>query len=351
MKYTVRLTDIAIVLGAVFCGLLIGLLVRESVLAGPGSTPKPYRPLPQAPATTTQLNHPLTLAALGSRSYGQGSIRDESVLEPGQNHTAKTVSYTSGDLKLYALMATPTTPPPAGGYPVVILAHGFIPNDQYSGTVSTYQSWIEALTAKGYVVIQPDYRGHGKSWGTPESAYYSNGYAQDVLSLAALLKQYQPVNEKRVAVLGHSLGGHVVLKAAAARPDLIKAVALAGSSSATAGELYGIAFPSEGHPSVSASAKEALVRNFGEPTDESAFWRSTSPSSNLKSLRQPVWIAHCEDDANVPKALSDNLNDRLKAAGKDVSYLQCESGGHGFGPPADTAFYAGLTQFLQKQLP
>lgn len=352
MNFIFRLTDIAAVVGAILCGLLIGFVLRETVLSSAGSSIKPYIPISQAPvARSAQLKHPLTIEALASRSYGQGSITDEATAAPaGENYTAKVVSYPSGDLKIYALVATPKIPQPAGGYPAVIVSHGFIPGDQYSTTATTYSRWIEALTAKGYLVIQPDYRGHDRSWGVAESAYYGNGYSQDVISLAALLRQYQPVNNRQVAVLGHSLGGHVALKAALARPDLIKAVGLAGSSSASAAELYAIAFPSEGHPSISSEPKQALIRIFGEPNDESPFWRSTSPASNLKDVRQPVWLAHCNDDANVPKSLSDRMNERLLAANKEVTYLQCEAGGHGFDAPAAEPFAASLIAFLDKQL-
>lgn len=351
MKTNSRSTSILILIVAALCGLLLGWLAREFVAAQSQRPPKPYRPALQSSASSAaQLSHPLTLSALGARSYGQGGIREEATLSPGENYTAETVSYASGELKLYALMATPKVAPPAGGYPTVILAHGFMPGDQYDEMSVSYRPWIEGLTAKGYLVVQPDYRGHGRSWGAAESAYYANGYAQDVLALAALLKQYQPVQERQIGVLGHSLGGHVALKAAMARPDLIKTVALAASSSATAEELYGLSYPSEGHSSISSSSRESVIRIHGEPSDASPFWRSTSPSSNLQDLRQSVWLAHCTDDANVPKALSDRLYERLSGGGKDVSYTQCEAGGHGFSAPAGDAFMGGLIEFLDSRL-
>lgn len=349
MKPNDRITSLIYIISALALGALLGLLIRSGLSAYQAQKPpKPYQPV-AVTSTNSNLQHPLSIAALGSRTYGGGLLKTERTLPNRTSSTARVVSYPSDSLKINALMLTPTKPQPAGGYPVVILAHGFLPGDVYKTESEEYLAWADALTAEGYVVIKPDYRGHDQSWGAQESAYYSSGYTHDILNLAANVQRQPTVNPKKIAVLGHSLGGHIAFKAMTAKPDLIKAVALAAGSTTTASEIYSLGFPSESNGSVSSSAKEALVRTYGVPSEDSPFWRSTSPLYSLNDLRGGVWLAHCKDDTNVPKALTDQVATKLKVANKEFSYFECETGGHAFGGSVDADFTASLKGFFRQQ--
>lgn len=347
-----RLTILSYIVCALVVGALFGLLLRgvQSTLLAT-QPPKPYQPsTPQSSTPTARLQHPLTIQALSNRSYGEGLISVERKLADRATSTVRVISYPSDGNKINALLLTPKQPQPVGGYPVVILAHGFLPGEQYKTEAEEYLGWADVLTAAGFIVVKPDYRGHDQSWGSQESAYYSPGYVHDVLNLAASMQKYHQVNPKKIGALGHSLGGQVVLKAAISQPNLISAVGLAASSSGTATEIYSTGFPSENHTGISPSARESLFRVYGTPTEDSPFWRSTSPLYALDRLSGGVWVAHCSDDQNVPKWLSDQLTDKAKAAGKSTTYFQCESGGHGFGGAAIEPFNASLREFFTAQL-
>lgn len=97
-------------------------------------------------------------------------------------------SYLSDGLKIYGLLTVPLENPPPGGWPTIIFNHGYIPLDQYV-TTERYQAYVNAFAQNNYVVFKPDYRGHGKSEGNPEGAYYSPVYTIDDLNAIMPVKK------------------------------------------------------------------------------------------------------------------------------------------------------------------
>jgi len=97
----------------------------------------------------------------------------------------------------------------------VVLVHGAA----MDGSMWRYQA--DALTRAGFTSIAVDLPGHGGSEGDPSSS--AKGYAGWLLAYLALLGE--PAH-----LVGHSMGALVVLEAAAARPDLVRSVALIGVS-------------------------------------------------------------------------------------------------------------------------
>ncbi len=93
-----------------------------------------------------------------------------------------------------------------GGAPVVLI-HAF---------ASQSTSWAEvagALARRGFRVIVPDLRGHGRSaWA---DTYALEDFEQDLIGLLDALKL------RRVSLVGHSLGGHLALRLAMRLPDRI----------------------------------------------------------------------------------------------------------------------------------
>jgi pimeloyl-ACP methyl ester carboxylesterase len=79
------------------------------------------------------------------------------------------------------------------------------------------RSWdaIAQGLADRHRVIVPDLAGHGDSDWASSGDYPINGYAFDVAHLITLLSC------DRLPLVGHSLGGHIALRIAAARPETI----------------------------------------------------------------------------------------------------------------------------------
>ena len=96
--------------------------------------------------------------------------------------------------------------------PPIVLAHGLTDNG------AQWEDLAEALS-ETWDVVTYDARGHGSS-DKPAGDYGAADHAADLLALIDALGLRQPV------LLGHSMGGATVAHAAAAAPDIVRAVIL-----------------------------------------------------------------------------------------------------------------------------
>jgi esterase len=93
------------------------------------------------------------------------------------------------------------------GEPVVLI-HAF------ASQSDTWRPTARALAARGFRVIAPDLRGHGRSQRT--ATYALMDFEQDLIALLDTLAL------PRVNLIGHSLGGHLALKLATHQPERIR---------------------------------------------------------------------------------------------------------------------------------
>ena len=102
------------------------------------------------------------------------------------------------------------------GKPPLLMIHG-------GRDHSRNWDWTAAALREDWHVIAPDLRGHGDSQWSPDGSYTMAGYIYD---LAQLIHQQQLAP---VAIVAHSLGGHVALRYAGIYPEAVaKLVAIEG---------------------------------------------------------------------------------------------------------------------------
>ena len=96
----------------------------------------------------------------------------------------------------------------------LVLVHGWM------DVAASYQFLVDAFGdefVKGRHIIAPDWRGYGLTTAAPVDNYWFPDYMAD---LDFLLDHYSP--EQPVDLVGHSLGGNVVMQYAGARPARIR---------------------------------------------------------------------------------------------------------------------------------
>lgn len=274
------------------------------------------------PTTKPELD-PMAIEAIRTRSYpGSGITTERSLGVQSGGYTNAVVSYRSDGLKIYALMSTPAGAAPAGGWPVIILDHGYINPADYRTTGSEYQGFIAAFTRAGYMVVKPDYRGHGSSEGVPEGGHFSPVYAYDNLNLVASLKQNSVVNPARIGLFGHSLGGHVALRTAVSSRDIKATVLMAGVVGSFEDLFYNwpnSPMPND-RPAIVQTNKQNLVTKYGDPRANPVFWQNASALNYVKDIVGPIQVNHDAGDSTVPKLFSDHLVSALQSAQKPVEY-------------------------------
>jgi len=96
------------------------------------------------------------------------------------------------------------------------------------GISASHRAWSAvAEHLDGITLVAPDLRGRGASEGVP-GPFGMAAHARDVVSVIDHIAQ------ERVVVVGHSMGGYVVLELAAKLPDRVSAVVLVDGGLATA---------------------------------------------------------------------------------------------------------------------
>jgi pimeloyl-ACP methyl ester carboxylesterase len=92
----------------------------------------------------------------------------------------------------------------------LVMVHGWM------DVAASYQFVVDALRQDHYV-IAPDWRGYGKTTGAPTDNYWFPDYLAD---LDFLLDHYAP--QQAVNLVGHSMGGNVVMFYAGVRPERVR---------------------------------------------------------------------------------------------------------------------------------
>ncbi|MGW2661934.1 alpha/beta hydrolase family protein [Nocardia tengchongensis] len=136
----------------------------------------------------------------------------------------ESVSAQGEPIAVSGIVALPTTPAPAGGYPVVSWTHGTLGSaDKCAPSRDTADSpanpfnvapqpMLNRLLRQGYAVVMTDYEG----LGTPGSHPYLLGEseARGALDIVRAARRLHPEISDRLAIVGHSQGGQAALFAA-----------------------------------------------------------------------------------------------------------------------------------------
>jgi dipeptidyl aminopeptidase/acylaminoacyl peptidase len=231
-----------------------------------------------------------------------------------------------------------------GPFPAVVLAHGYIDPAYYvRGQGMTRERGV--LASRGYVALHVDYRGHAESTDDPRSDRDLRlGYSADVIAaVKALQASKVPVDDDRIALMGRSMGGGVVMKALIAEPGLVRAASLWASVSSLEGENFNHFVRADGD-----SRRDVIVQAHGLPEQRPAFWRGVSARPYLSRITEPVLMVHGRLDDTCPPRWARATYAAMRRAGVD-STLEWYDDGHAFGP-AFTAAMDRTIRYLDNRL-
>jgi dipeptidyl aminopeptidase/acylaminoacyl peptidase len=185
--------------------------------------------------------------------------------------------------------------------PAVVLPHGGPSARDYWGF-----DWLaQFLAARGYAVIQPEYRGSA-GWG--DAWLNQNGFKNwrtsigDITASAKWLSQQGIADPDRLAILGWSYGGYAALQSAATEPTLYKAVVAIAPVTDLA------MLKDDAQYFVN---KELVEREIGAGPHVA----EGSPLRHPADIVAPVLLFHGDRDSNVHIAHSQKMDAALKAAG------------------------------------
>ncbi len=226
----------------------------------------------------------------------------------------KPITYKAADGTLIPAYLTMPVGKPAKGLPAIVFPHGGPSARDEWGF-----DWIaQFFAARGYAVIQPNYRG---SAGFGDKWLNDNGFKGwrtsigDVNAAARYLASEGIADPNRIAIVGWSYGGYASLQAAATEPNLYKAVA----AIAPVTDLAQLK-----RDSGKFTNKRVVAKFIGE----GPHLVEGSPVNVASNIRAPVILVHGDLDNNVFVGQSDKMAAQLKKAGVPVEYLRYEGLDH-----------------------
>jgi len=353
-KISARVTSALILIALVSaCGSAARPLSEIASTKAISATPSvpPALPTPKAPPTPspTPTPHRLTIESMRQREYPGSDIVIEQTLESGSNYKRYLVSYQSDGLKIYALMTVPNGAKPKTGFPVIVFNHGYIPPAQYK-TTERYVAYVDGFARNGYIVFRSDYRGHADSEGEASGGYGSPDYTIDVLNAVASIKKYKEADPNRIGMWGHSMGGHITLRAMVTTQDIKAGVIWAGVVAAYPDLMYNWRRPAPGAPATPLGVRrwrQDLLDQYGTPEQNPQFWDSISPSAFVSDLSGPLQLHHGTADASVPIEFSEKLYNQVKQAGKWVEFYSYKGDNHNLSINFTNAIQRSM-QFFNK---
>ncbi len=251
----------------------------------------------------------------------------------------KTISYKARDsLAIRAVLTLPKAVV-AKNLPLILLPHG----GPAARDSEDWDWWVQFLAAKGYAVVQPNYRGStgfGKAHYEAGKQQWGGTMQNDLNDAVEHLAKEGIVDPKRVCIVGASYGGYAAMRGAQRDGGLFRcAISYAGVSDLGALSRF---------DSQSLYGKE-YVANLKEKAPDFA---SVSPIRFPEQFSTPILIMHGKNDLRVPVEQSRTMAAKLKAASKDVRYIEQPLGDHHFSRQEDRLqFLQEMESFLAKHNP
>jgi len=202
----------------------------------------------------------------------------------------------------------------SGPRPMVVWPHGGPEARDFYG----FDGYAQFLASRGYVVLQPNFRG-GEGFGR---AFAEAGYGQwgklmqnDVTDAVQHMIDAGVADPHRICVVGASYGGYVALAGAATTPNLYRcAVSISGVSDP--GELV--------HAALAVGNTSTLhsywVRSVGDD--------AISPQRLAANIHIPILLIHGDSDHTVSIHQSEHMADALRAAGNPTRLIRLPNEDH-----------------------
>ncbi|MFZ4067866.1 MAG: alpha/beta hydrolase family protein [Phenylobacterium sp.] len=199
----------------------------------------------------------------------------------------------------------------AGPYPAIVLPHGGpTARDDLRWDVT---GWTKYFTARGYVIIQPQFRG-SDDWG--DKLYragdreWGKAMQDDNDDAAKYLVSQGLAAQDRIALFGYSYGGYAAM-AAAIRPNGNYQCSISGAGAAEIKRFQNRTFDNR------------FLREFQRPSVGGLDLLDNASKASI-----PIFLYHGDRDTNVEIEQSERFVAALDAAGRPHRFLALKDMGH-----------------------
>jgi dipeptidyl aminopeptidase/acylaminoacyl peptidase len=251
----------------------------------------------------------------------------------------KMIRYTARDgLGIEAVLTLPKGRE-ARNLPVVMMPHG----GPWAQDTLSYDYWAQFLASRGYVVIQPNFRGstgYGTDFMRKGEGQMGLAMQDDITDALAWAVKEGIADPKRACIVGASYGGYAAMWGIAKDPELYRcAVSIAG---------------------VANLRRE--VNDFGNSLLGGVYrdqWKrmtpdfaAVSPINAIAKIKAPLLLIHGKKDITVDHGQSSSMFGKMRDAGKSVELVSLPEADHNFlREPDRVTLLTSLEAFLLKHNP
>jgi len=231
--------------------------------------------------------------------------------------------------------------------PLIVMPHGGPQSRDYYD----FDEWAQLLASRGYVVIQPQFRGsegYGRDFIFRGHGEWGRAMQNDLSDAIGYLAGQGIVDPDRVCIFGWSYGGYAALAGATLTPELYRCV-VAGAPVADVTAMMEWAEDTNGSGTV-----DYWTEYVGDWRRERERMIAISPTDQVENVRAPIFLVHGTEDTIVPIEQAELMAEALERAGKTYEYLPVEDGPHVsvlMTPEQKQEFYTRLLDFLDRHNP
>ena len=227
-----------------------------------------------------------------------------------------------------------------GPLPVVVFVHGG-PEGQ---SRPNFNPVIAYFVNRGYAVLAPNVRGstgYGRKYTHLDDVEKRMDSVADLAHAVDWLVKDGGADPKRIAVMGASYGGFMVLAAVTNYPDLWAAGV----------DIVGIGNFVTFLERTGAYRRKHRETEYGSLERDRAFLERISPIHKVGDITAPLMVIHGANDPRVPVYEAEQIVAVLRERNHPVEYLRFEDEGHGIVKLANRIVaYGAIGDFLDKYL-
>ncbi|MFD2933311.1 S9 family peptidase [Spirosoma flavum] len=239
--------------------------------------------------------------------------------------TREVISWKSIDGNVIeGILIKPANYDPAHKYPLLVVIHGGPTGIDLPSVTADRNYPVEQFTAKGALVLRPNYRGSAGYGGKFRALNVKNlglGDYDDVISGVDYLIGKGLVDKDKVGAMGWSQGGYISAFITT-YSDRFKATSVGAGISNWATYYQ--------NTDITPFTRQYLQ---GTPWDNADIYQKTSPISYINRAKTPTLIQHGELDRRVPIANAYELRLALEDKGVPVKMVVYKGFGHGITKP------------------
>ena len=237
---------------------------------------------------------------------------------------------------------------PAKGLPLIVFPHGGPLAQDEPG----FDWWAQAMTSRGYAVLQPEFRGSdGFGWKHTLAGFgeWGRKMQTDLSDGVRYLAKQGTVDPKRVCIVGASYGGYAALAGPTLDRGIYRCAVSVGGISDPISFLQWVRHRTSSSDSLPL---RFWTRFMGVESYDDTKLKNISPLVHVADSDSPILLIHGSDDTVVPIEQSEDMADALKAAGKPVEFVKLKSEDHWLSrSETREQMLAATVEFLERNNP